>query len=496
MCKFKVMAVLLLVSLLAAKLVDPEAALKVASSQMHVMSSRLAQTNCLSGEFAIPSDASKPLYDEAGDEILAYVFDFESQGFVVVTADDDLVPVIAYSEHGSFPWEEHPENILLNMLRQDLSVRIEALPLTDEEVIERNHRLWEGMIAGDPAFLDPGDSWPEAGSTETGGWVETLWHQGWPYNTSCPMDPVTDARCQAGCPSVAMGQIINFWQYPSSVIFTEQDSYTSEYLGRTIPIDAPAASIPSIDYNNGDPSDEVSAALIYACGVGTKTVYTSQISGVFTNDVCADALLEHFDYSSAVYREGDGGDFYSVLEQNMKDSMPAIIVIVGEPGGHTLVCDGFRETEADPEWHMNFGWGASLPAPVLETWYVMPGGLPMGLTTLHEAIVDIAAPHRPVSGIIEQPETGRSRLECSIVQSSDYTSIHYHLPHSTYVVIKVWDAAGRCVQVLANQTKVQGEHCIIWDGRDEGGSRISNGCYFINLRTNESCLTQRVVFIK
>lgn len=470
----------------------------VASTQAAIMTRRSQGVHVTSLPYSVSQETSLPLYSTDGN-LLAYVFELEPEGFVVVTTDGDLVPVIAYSEQGYFSWEE--ENPLLDVLRGDLGKQWDALQQGTYPIqkIEKNHESWDAFVTGKAALRDPGDSWPPAGQTESGGWVSSAWTQSSPYNDSCPVDPVTEVHCLAGCPAVAVGQIVNFWQYPDSVIFSPDDSYTSSYKGRVIPIDAPAASIPWIDYNQGNPPDGVCADLVYACGVATQSVYTSEVSGVFTNSWCAHAFLEHLDYTSADFREGDSGDFYEILEQNMKDSMPAIIVIVGEIGGHTLVCDGYREPQSggDPQYHLNFGWGTYQPRYLPLCWYAIPDSLPLGLTTLHEAIVNIEAPRRPAKVAITQkePEQGYVTISCPGVFSRP-ALINYTLPRSGHVKLEVWDASGRRVSLLVNAIQSEGDHRIEWNCIDKQASPFPCGIYFIRLQTDSTVVCQKAVRIR
>lgn len=474
--------------------VDPLSAGAVASVQVRIMNARkgYGQTYALR--------SSEPVVIEASAGILAYVCALDPEGFVVVTADTKLTPVIAYCEHGSFSLSE--DNPLLDILRADISRRLKALDLglISQRRIEANQRRWMEFLSCEESASTAGESWPPAGQTLSGGWIESAWTQGSPYNDSCPMDPVTNVVCLAGCPAVTMGQIISFWQYPDSVIFKDEDSYTSDYLGRTIPIDAPAASIPVIDYNHGDPSGGVCADIAYACGVSTQSVYTSQVSGVFTNSWCAHGLLEHFGFSTAEFRTGDGGDFYDVLEKNMKDSMPAIIVIVGEIGGHTLVCDGFRQSEdeeGEPEWHLNFGWGPYQPKALASCWYVIPDSLPLGLTTLVEAVVNIEAPRRPQpASVNEKSPMKLSDLRCDPLVFKNHTVINYSLIQNSYVEIGIWDASGSKVLSLENEFQTAGNYSLSWDGKDESGRTLPAGVYFVRLMADKQRTGAKILLLR
>ncbi len=467
---------------------------EAASTQVQLMNNRLATietSNCI---LNITNYQTIPGFNK--DEILAWVFELSPCGFLVVAADDNVSPIIAYSEYENFSFDEN--DILYNMIQEDLTLRLSFIDKMPEEKLKAYRHYWQLLITDETPFLDAGNSWPPTGQTKYGGWVESIWTQSSPYNNKCPMDPVTNQRCLAGCPSIAMGQIINFWQYPDSVIFEKSDSYVSKYLGRTIPIDAPAASIPWINYNQGNPSDEVCANLVYACGVSTKTVYSSKGSGVFTNSVCADALKKHFYFTTADFRTGDSGNFYQVLEQNMKDSMPAIIVIVGSKGGHTLVCDGLRKTQTTNEWHLNFGWGAYQPKPLSSCWYVLPDSLPKGLDTLYEAIVNIKAPRRPKKVFINDALiTETNNISINIPNLFTPSSlISYNLPSRHKIRLTIWDASGRCVRNLLDKVQSKGQHFVSWNGLDDTGATLAEGIYFVRINANHTTFTQKVLFIQ
>ncbi|MBD3285141.1 PKD domain-containing protein [candidate division WOR-3 bacterium] len=401
-------------SFLFAEPVNPGTAAQVAEVKTGVINYTFDEAKVSISNFRLAGSTPDPLYSD-DNELLAWVFDLAPEGFIVVTGNTDLVPVIAYSTHGSFPWDEDPNNIMLYMLRTDIDMRMSARDALPHERIEENHLQWEEYLSGNILELAPGDSWPPEGQTSTGGWVELTWHQGSPYNADCPIDPATSNRCVVGCVATAMSMIVAFWQYTESVTFTSADDYLT--YTRNIYIDATTASIPSIDYNNGSPSNAMAAAISYACGVSVQMDYTSQGSGAITSD-CANALKTFFDFISADPMEDYLPDFYPTLEQNMKDSMPAQLSIEKSDGtgDHSIVCDGFREPSGggDDEWHLNFGWGGGSPDPITSAWYVLPEGMPGDYSVIKYGVVNIEAPERPgavpVADFSGDPRSGTAAL--------------------------------------------------------------------------------------
>jgi hypothetical protein len=64
------------------------------------------------------------------------------------------------------------------------------------------------------------------------------------------------------------------------------------------------------------------------------------------------------------------------------------------------------------------------------------------------------------------------------------------------VSIGVYDLAGRLVRTLSSGVQSPGRHAIEWDGRDEQGSRVNKGMYFIHVRIGDQARQVRVTFLQ
>ena len=62
------------------------------------------------------------------------------------------------------------------------------------------------------------------------------------------------------------------------------------------------------------------------------------------------------------------------------------------------------------------------------------------------------------------------------------TTINYNLSEKGFVDFSIYDIVGRKVVTLVNDIKTHGSHSITWDGLNENGSKLVQGCTFINLR--------------
>ncbi len=354
------------------------------------------------------------IFNNAEGDTLSYIANLSPFGFIAISTDTDITPIIAYSFKGNFPYDEDENNILYHMLKYDMKLRLEAIADTTYPKILSNNQLWSVYLSEDLSYLERDfQQWPPEGSTLTGGWVETTWKQGIPYNNFCPLDPLPSpsGRSLVGCVATAMAQIINYHKYIGYAYFNDSDDYHSNWNGFDFYIDDDYNDydFPSFEelnlyldtlnnhYTNNDTltSNDI-AALNFACGISIFMQYSSNSSGIgsYWFDYLATALLDKFGYTSAEYISGDDSLFYDTLAQNMKNAQPAELVI---SRGHAIVCDGYN---TDDEYHLNFGYGPTSPDSILEAWYELPDSLPAGYGDVVMGILEIKDLHGTITGNI------------------------------------------------------------------------------------------------
>lgn len=410
-----VIVVILSIGWLPAEMITPDMATTVAQAHVESMRNVWSRISQLEGQAVTIGDLN-PLKDAESQNVLGYVVALEPRGFVVVSGETNLTPIIAYSYRSRFPWQEDPENTLLNMVRTDLALRLEALSVTDASILSTNDGLWRAYLTGNVPLADT-NQWPPVGSTSTGGWLETTWSQRFPWRDYCPLDPSTGERCAVGCTATAMAQIVNYHSvknyYLGDIEFGEDDRYVTDT--RKIRIDQHSGSrdFPSFPvlneyldtladhYSSGIPLDDHDlATLSFACGVSVEMDYTSEGSSASLSDA-ADAFRNKFKFFSAQrVKTKDVTWFYDTLKQNMKDALPAELEVWSSDDvyGHAIVCDGVREISGQKEeYHLNYGWGDDSPAPITEAWYSLPEGLPQDpypMNIVRSGIINILPPDR------------------------------------------------------------------------------------------------------
>jgi len=76
------------------------------------------------------------------------------------------------------------------------------------------------------------------------------------------------------------------------------------------------------------------------------------------------------------------------------------------------------------------------------------------------------------------------------------TIINYRIPIAERVTIKIFDAIGREIKILMNQVQFDGEHSILWNGKDNFGNEVSSGTYFYNIRFGEKSITKKMLLVR
>lgn len=232
------------------------------------------------------------------------------------------------------------------------------------------------------------------------GLLSSHWDQDYPYNQLCPRDPMNNnSYSYAGCPAIAMGQIINYLRTTQNTRFSDSDDYAHHYLGRNYDIDDDWATLQfpsfpqlnelldSVDatFQRGEElTDLLKAAVIFACGTACTQVYSSEGSGTFAVDQAFDAY-QRFGFTDCLLFRNPDSTMYATLISNLQAGYPAHLAVENPAGtvGHNVVVDGYRES--DGKFHINFGYGGTL-----DNWYHIPDpNFYYGMTKVEGIILNI-----------------------------------------------------------------------------------------------------------
>jgi hypothetical protein len=110
---------------------------------------------------------------------------------------------------------------------------------------------------------------------------------------------------------------------------------------------------------------------------------------------------------------------------------------------------------------------------------------------------------RPLSEMVTGVEDDFSQVPVGFALEQNYpnpfnpsTTIHYQLPKTTQVVLKIYNIFGQEVRTLINARQPAGVSTVVWDGWDESGKEVSSGIYIYRLQAGEVVQSRKLSFVR
>ena len=281
-----------------------------------------------------------------------YAFSLQPKGFVLVSADDRMRPILGYSTEGSFSATDMPDGLqsFERNFKAGFSQMVERKEERTDEAAEAWKRLSEtGRVNNDRI-------------TRTVPYLlKSKWNQSALYNDLCPVDSIgPNNHVYAGCVATAMSQIMYYWQWPKNG--DGAHTYTCYPYGDLYVNFGQAKydydmMTDFLDWTSSPEEIEAVAKLMYHAGVSVEMMYSPNGSGAFSQEVKG-ALATYFNYDTeAMYI--DYRDYHvlvewqAMLRENLDQGKPLYYSASGSDGGHAFVCDGYDENDM---FHFNWGW--------------------------------------------------------------------------------------------------------------------------------------------
>lgn len=284
-----------------------------------------------------------------------------NNGFVVVSGDDRLVPVLGYSDQGNFDVDNCP--IQLMELLRSYQNAVETIAANVDEAEEKLVEQWHNMEMG--VWQDAQRGTPVVEPLLT----NNNWQQNNGYNYFCPADANGPAgHAYVGCVALSMGQVMHYWQHPAKGTgsHTYECNHSSSQAGNYPDYGTLSANFGATTYNfslmpnyldGSTPSNQILAIakLLYHCGVAVDMFYGPEGSMAFHDDI-AEALEQYFKYDSCItlWQSSYQGDWDEMLKADLDAGRPIIYCAYANEGGHEFVCDGYDDQNY---FHFNWGWG-------------------------------------------------------------------------------------------------------------------------------------------
>ncbi len=332
---------------------------------------------------SITPTISSTIIKERNGEPTLQIFNFNEGGFVIVSGNNSIPPVLVYSLTNSYTndttnteFKEWVNGLEENV--NDANINHYSNVNTIED--------WNDILNMESNYLHKNNADPQI----IGPLLTTHWSQGQYYNNACPENTNgPDGHVLVGCVAVAMAQIMNYHEHPLSG--RGSHSYVHNDYGIL------SANFSTTDYNWANMEDELTsynsdvANLLFHCGVSINTDYSDTASGAI-NYVAKNAFKSYFHYNSAHYMDWlfdePVEDRAELLKEQLDRQLP--VCYFGSDSStnacHAFVCDGYDEEGGD-YFHFNWGWGSNYN----DTWTLLDDMNVVGFNFIygHTAIINI-----------------------------------------------------------------------------------------------------------
>lgn len=64
------------------------------------------------------------------------------------------------------------------------------------------------------------------------------------------------------------------------------------------------------------------------------------------------------------------------------------------------------------------------------------------------------------------------------------------------VRLRIYNLKGEVIRTLVNGAQNAGEHTVVWDGKDDGKSKVASGIYFYRLSAGSFMATKKLTGIR
>jgi hypothetical protein len=318
-------------------------------------------------------------------EPVYYIVYLQPSGFVIVSADDLVEPIIGFADDGTYDGSlKHP---LAALATADLNARVAAARAkiythTEASVaaVPKAQKKWHHFTALAETTEDKLVAMGASSVSDVR--VEPLIKSKWDQADICGNDCYnyyTPNNYYAGCVATAMAQLMRYHQHPVTGVGIHDFTIVVDGVSQT-------ASTRGGDGNGGpyswsdmvlnpncsttDTQRRAIGALCYDAGISVNMEYGPDGSAADTLET-KNALTTTFKYSNAVsaYRMGRdiGSGLIAMINPNLDYDQPVILGITRRDGGHAVLCDGYGYSGGTLYHHLNMGWSGYDDA-----WYNLP----------------------------------------------------------------------------------------------------------------------------
>lgn len=352
---------------------------------------------------------STPTVKSAGQVSGLYLFNVSGNGgFVIVSNDDQTIPILGFGESGNIDPDDLPDN--MRAWLQSYADQIAWLQSNGKDAKDTNNRSRAPR---------------RTAKTAIGPLVQTNWNQSIPYYNLCP--EIDGTKTVTGCVATTMAQIM-YYHYAHnnfSAKSTDIPGYTTTTKDKnkaSYELTVSGLEATTFDWGNmianytpinpetgkrylaGNAEQRQAVAkLMRYCGTALQMKYGLSVNGGSSayGEAIPYALKTFFGYDGGIqhcYRKNYSyTDWVNLIYSELVANRPVALGGQSTGGGHSFICDGYKYDNAD-YFHINWGWAGSsdgyFQLSVLQPWEQGIGGSSTldGFSFGQDAVIGIQKP--------------------------------------------------------------------------------------------------------
>lgn len=291
-------------------------------------------------------------------DTLAYVVDFADEGgFLLIAADRRVkVPLLAFVDSGSlqdtiyngglgaflgmaemgikqsiYDYEKMKDSVSAELKQKGITLPqlVSSASYGDDEYDYEGEIYYETSLAYQNRVIYKKDPL-----------ITTKWSQNAPFNDNVRYNSCSSGTSPAGCVPVAVGQLMAFWKYPTTLYnhsynWTSINQYpTLNQMQNTAPVSVKAQVANLMDQLGRRMDSD------YSCETtGTKS---NKAAEMLTAAGFSHGSMQSYNYNTVVSSINNG---QPVFGRGNSGQVKVLGIVVGYTGGHAWIIDGYLTTE-------------------------------------------------------------------------------------------------------------------------------------------------------
>lgn len=332
-------------------------------------------------------------YLDADGKPVYFVVRLQPSGFVIVSGDDMVEPIVGFSPEGDY--DPSSDNPLGALVSRDLPSRVGEIRGLQAQAARHGRQLaatgthgdaqkkWRMFLSGGPT--PAGISTASLSDIRIDPLIQSKWDQSNECGAACynyytpPDAPGSTTNYYAGCVATAMAQLMRFYQYPAASVGTAVFDISVCGIAQTESIRGGDGIGGPYQWSDMvlDPDCSITlaqrqaiGALCHDAGVAARMDFCNTGSGAYMLNAST-AMRSTFQYSSSKIANTSSSlaldKLYTMINPNLDAGFPVMLGITRPGSGHAVVCDGYGYNASTIYHHLNMGWSGTD-----NVWYNLP----------------------------------------------------------------------------------------------------------------------------